>query len=205
MQKEKERLINELIEYGYLKTKEIIDAFKKVPRENFVEEDYRKHAYVNEPLPIRAGQTISQPLTVAAMTEALQPRKGSKILEIGAGSGYQAAILAETIGPSGIVITLERKSQLVEFARKNIEKSGYKNVKIVHSDGTDGWPKEAPYDRIIVTAAAQEVPKILINQLKHGRLVIPVNDKLFLIEKNKNVKETFLGYYAFVPLLKGEE
>lgn len=205
MQKEKDRLINELIDYGYLKTKEIIDAFRNVPRENFVEQEYKKHAYVNEPLPIREGQTISQPLTVAAMTEALQPKKGQKVLEIGAGSGYQAAILAEVVKP-GKIITLERISALVDFAKSNIEKCGYKNIKIIHSDGTNGYPEEAPYDRIIVAASAHGIPQPLVDQLKTGgRLVIPVGDEMLLIEKNGEIKKTFLGYYAFVPLLSGKE
>ncbi len=206
MQKGKDRLIDELIEYGYLKTKEVIDAFKKVPRENFVEQEYKKHAYANEPLPIREGQTISQPLTVAAMTEALQPRRGQKILEIGSGSGYQAAILAEIIGPRGKIITLERISALVDFAKNNIKTCNFKTIEIIHSDGTNGYPEEAPFDRIIVTASAREIPKALVNQLKEGgRLVIPVGDEMILVEKNKEIKKTFLGYYAFVPLLGGKE
>ena len=205
MQSAKERLIDELIDYGYLRTKEIIEAFRKVPRENFVEKEFIKQAYVNEPLPIREGQTISQPLTVAAMTEALQPRKGHKVLEIGAGSGYQAAILAEVVKP-GKIITLERKPRLVEFSRNNIKKCGYQNVSVIHSDGANGWPDEAPYDRIIVTASAREIPDALIAQLKEGgRLVIPVGDEMILVEKNKEIKKTFLGYYAFVPLLRGKE
>jgi protein-L-isoaspartate(D-aspartate) O-methyltransferase len=205
MQPEKERLISELIDYGYLKTPAVISAFKKVPRENFVEKEYVKQAYVNEPLPIREGQTISQPLTVAAMTEALQPRKGHKVLEIGAGSGYQAAILAEVVKP-GKIITLERKPRLVEFSKNNIKKCGYQNISVIHSDGANGWPDKAPYDRIIVTASAREIPQPLVDQLKAGgRLVIPVGDELILIEKNKELKKTFLGYYVFVPLLGGKD
>lgn len=206
MQKEKERLIREIIAYGYLKTPAIIRAFREVPREEFVEDDYKKYAYANEPLPIRGGQTISQPLTVAAMTEALMPKKGDKILELGAGSGYQAAILAEIVGPKGKIITLERKKELCEFAQKNLSKRGYKNIAVIHSDGVDGYPEEAPYDRIVVTASATDIPKPLIDQLKKGgRLVIPVGNEMILVEKNEEVKKTFLGYYAFVPLLSGKE
>ena len=205
MQSAKERLINELIDYGYLKTPAIISAFRKVPRENFVEKELIKQAYVNEPLPIRDGQTISQPLTVAAMTEALKPISGMKILEFGAGSGYQAAILAEIVKPAKI-ITLERKLLLADFAKNNLEKSGIKNVAVIYGDGADGWAEEAPYDRIIVTASAREIPAVLINQLAdHGRMVIPVGDEMILIEKNSEIKKTFLGNYAFVPLLKGKE
>ena len=206
MQREKQRLISELIDYGYLKTPLIIDAFRKVPREEFVEQEYRKQAYVNEPLPIRAGQTISQPLTVAAMTEALQPQKGQKILEIGAGSGYQTAILAEVVRSTGKIITLERKRELAVFARENLKNCGYKNVLVLHSDGKNGYPKEAPYDRVIVTASANEVPKALIDQLKKGgKLVIPVGNEMMLLEKNNELKKTFLGNYVFVPLLDEKE
>ncbi len=206
MQKEKERLIREIMDYGYLKTQPVIDAFRKVPREEFVEPEQRKLAYVNEPLPIRSGQTISQPLTVAAMTEALEPAKGQKILEIGSGSGYQAAILSEIIGPTGKIISLERIDSLAKFATENLKKCGYANVKVVHSDGSNGYPEEAPYDRIIVTASAKEIPQALIEQLKKGgRMVIPVGGEMYLIEKNKEIKKTFLGYYAFVPLLGGQE
>jgi protein-L-isoaspartate(D-aspartate) O-methyltransferase len=198
----KERLINSLINDGYLKRPDVIEAFRKVPREEFVLERYREHSYDNIPLPILEDQTISQPLTVAVMTEALQPRIGQKILEVGAGSGYQAAILAEIVGKSGRIITTDRVRGLVDFAWKNLKKAGYSNVTVVEWDGSEGYDKEAPYDRIIVTASAPEIPRPLIDQLKkNGRLVIPVRDEMFLVEKNKEMKKTLLGYYVFVPLV----
>ncbi|MBI4018303.1 MAG: protein-L-isoaspartate(D-aspartate) O-methyltransferase [Candidatus Aenigmarchaeota archaeon] len=195
------RLVREIIDMGFLRTEEIIAAFRKVPREEFVLPQYKEYAYANEPLPIAAGQTISQPLTVAAMTEALQPASGMKILEVGAGSGYQAAILAEIVGGKGKVITTEFIPELARFAQDNLARCGYKNVFVILHDGSLGYGKEAPYDRIIVTAAAPDIPQALTEQLKEGgRLVITVGDELFLVEKDKEIKKTFLGYYAFVPL-----
>ncbi|MBI2579214.1 MAG: protein-L-isoaspartate(D-aspartate) O-methyltransferase [Candidatus Aenigmarchaeota archaeon] len=197
----REKLVREIIETGFLRTEEIIAAFRKVPREEFVLPQFRDHAYANEPLPIAAGQTISQPLTVAAMTEALQPEKGQKILEVGSGSGYQAAILAEIAGNKGKIITTEFIPGLAKFAEENLKRCGYKNVFVILHDGSQGYEKEKPYDRIIVTAAAPNIPEPLIDQLKKGgKLVIPVGDEMFLVEKNKEIKKTFLGYYAFVPL-----
>ncbi len=202
LKEKKEALIRELIDYGCLKSKEVISAFRKVPREGFVLPKYMEYAYANEPLPIPEGQTISQPLTVATMTEALQPRKGDKILEVGSGSGYQASILSVITGSKGRVITTERIKKLCEFAKNNLRE--YRNVTVVHCDGSKGYEKEAPYDRIIVTASADRIPDELIRQLKpEGRLVIPVGNEMFLLEKKDNkIEKTFLGYYAFVPLVE---
>ncbi len=119
---EKRQLIATLVAEGALKTKKIIEAFRKVPREIFVLPQYKEYAYVNEPLPIMKGQTISQPYTVAVMTEALEPKPGNKILEVGAGSGYQAAVLAEIVGKKGKVVTIERIKELADFASKNLLK-----------------------------------------------------------------------------------
>src|SRR3989344_5644642 len=149
----KEQLIRELIDAGILRTKEIIDAFRAVRRENFVLPQYTKHAYVNEPLPIPAGQTISQPQTVAAMTEALAPKSGDVILEVGAGSGYQAAILAEIVGHGGRIITTEIIPELYEFAKKNLR--DYKNVTVLNIDGSRGY--DGKYDRILVAASAPQI------------------------------------------------
>lgn len=204
LSEKKERLINALISEGHLKTEAVIQAFRRVPRENFVPEDMRDYAYVDEPLPISEGQTISQPLTVAAMTEALDVRVDQKILEVGAGSGYQAALLSEIVGLKGKIITTERLEKLAKMASDNLKKTGCKNVKIIHWDGSQGYEKEAPYDRIIVTASAPSVPEPLVQQLKkRGKLVIPVGDEMFLIEKDKNgkISKKLLGYYVFVPLI----
>lgn len=197
---DKEQLVRELIEGGWLKSKPVIDAFKKVPRENFVRSEDKKYAYANYPLPIPGGQTISQPLTVAVMTEALEPKRGDKILEVGAGSGYQTAILSEIVGSTGKIITTEIIPELFEFAKKNL--GGYENIKVLNVDGSLGYPSERPYYRIIVTASAPSIPKPLIEQLEEGgRLVIPVGDRMIIAEKQDGkISETFLGFYAFVPL-----
>lgn len=199
----RESLIKELKDCGCLKSKEAVSAFKKVPRERFVLPEYRKYAYANEPLPIEEGQTISQPLTVAVMTEALHPKKGDNILEIGSGSGYQAAILSEIVGCRGRIITIERIKALFDFASSNLK--DYKNVTVIHGNGSKGYEKYAPYDGIIVTASAANIPETLITQLKpYGRMVIPVGNEMFLIEKRGGkIEKTFLGYYAFVPLVEG--
>ncbi|MBS3051137.1 MAG: protein-L-isoaspartate(D-aspartate) O-methyltransferase [Candidatus Aenigmarchaeota archaeon] len=200
MNEQKERLLRELIGEKWLRTKDVTDAFRKVPRENFVRPEDKKYAYANYPLPIPGGQTISQPLTVAVMTEALEARRGDKILEVGAGSGYQAAILSEIAGPTGKIITTEIIPELFEFAKGNL--AGYENVKVLNIDGSLGCEKESPYDRIIVTASAPSIPEPLVEQLKEkGRLVIPVGDRMVIAEKHDGeISETFLGFYAFVPL-----
>jgi protein-L-isoaspartate(D-aspartate) O-methyltransferase len=196
-----------LLEYwrstGIIIDREIFAAFEKVPRENFILQKYKADAYLDEPLPIGYGQTISQPTTVAIMTQALEPDSGQKILEIGTGSGYQAAILSELTGPKGKVYTLERIKDLALFAKKNLK--DYKNVLPIHADGTKGYAKAALYDRIIVTAAASELPMTIFKQLKEkGILVIPIEDHLFKItkQKSKPVMED-LGLFAFVPLIAG--
>ncbi len=204
LQEKKKQLIDSLMHEGVLKTKEIIEAFKKVKREEFVLLQYKEQAYVDEPLPISEGQTISQPYTVAVMTESLLPRSGQKILEIGAGSGYQAAILAEAVGKNGKVISVERKKELAEFSLGNLQRCGYDNVIVIQGDGTEGYEKEAPYDRIIVTARSPEIPEPLVRQLKvGGKMVIPVENEMFLIVKISvsEIEKTFLGHYSFVPLI----
>ena len=199
----KEMLIKYLTESGYLKTKEIINAFKKVPRQDFVPSKFKKYAYIDEPLPTLKGQTISQPATIATMTEALKPKKDDKILEIGAGSGYQSAILSEIVGSDGKVITIEILKELYKYAKEKLSK--YKNVMIIYGDGSLGYEQEKPYDGIIVTASAPCVPEPLKEQLKiGGRLVIPVGvyaQKMLLLTKTKRgFEETDLGYFMFVPL-----
>jgi protein-L-isoaspartate(D-aspartate) O-methyltransferase len=188
---------------GILTNEKILNAFKKVPRENFVLQKYKFEAYFDEPLPIGYGQTISQPTTVAIMTSALEPDKSDKILEIGAGSGYQAAIISELIGDKGKIYTLERIKDLAKFAKQNLK--SYKNVSVIHADGTKGYAKTAPYNKIIVTAAASELPLQIFKQLKEkGTMVIPIEDHLFKITKIKGQPQyEDLGLFAFVPLIIG--
>ena len=205
-----EKMVDLLVKDGYLHGKDVIKAFKKVDRENFISIENRPAAYEDTPLPIGFGQTISAPSMVAIMTEKLDAKKGMKILEIGAGSGYQAAILSEIVGKSGKVITIERIQEVAGYARKNLAK--YKNVKLIVGDGTLGYEKDSPYDRIIVTAAAPQIPQLLIEQLKIGGiLAIPVGDFLYgqefiLIKKKKikgkeKIEQEFVTGCVFVPLI----
>lgn len=165
---EKKRLIAKLRAEGWLKSSAVIRAFESVSRELFVKEEDIEQAYLDVPLPISKGQTISQPLTVAFMTELLDVKAGQKVLEIGTGSGYQAAILASIVGPSGKVYSVEIIPELVEFAKKNLEKAKIKNVEVFLSDGSIGLKRFAPYDRIITTAAAPQIPEPLKQQLRVG-------------------------------------
>ena len=183
----------------------VMAAMGRVPRHEFVPEDLRDHAYDNRPLPIGLGQTISQPYIVALMTDLLECGPTAKVLEVGTGSGYQAAVLGELVAE---VYTIEIVPELGESARRTLERLGYKNVAVRVGDGYLGWPEQAPFDGIIVTAAPTEIPPPLIEQLKPGgRLVIPVGEawtgqSLMVLEKRpdgtlsrKNVLPV-----AFVPL-----
>lgn len=207
LKERKESLINHLVEVGVLKTPRIIEGFKKIPRHLFVRKDYIRRAYDDIPLPTFKSQTISQPYTIAVMTEALNPEPSEKILEIGAGSGYQSALLGYCVGPKGKVITVELESDLVEFAKKNIKKVKLKNVKVIQGDGKKGYEKESPYDKCMITAACKEIPKPVIEQVKiGGRIVAPVNDffgqRMMVIDKlsKKKLKKKDLGSFVFVPL-----
>lgn len=202
------QLIKELIREGYLKTPEIIDAFYKVNRTDFVAGCFKKEAYVNEPLPIGCGQTISQPLTVAFMLELLKPKKGEKILDVGSGSGWQSSMLAYIVGEKGKIVAIERIPELSEFGRKNSRKYNFNNLKFIIGDGSVGFEEQAPYDKIIVAASAPgRIPEELKNQLKiGGRLVIPVGNSIWLTVKNgENAYEEkkFPGF-SFVPLIEGD-
>jgi len=202
-----EELINQLISGGYLKTPHIIRAFNKIQRRDFLPPDLIQQESQNLPLPIGHGQTISQPLTVAFMFELLSPEPGQKILDIGSGSGWTTAMLCEIVGPKGKVFGIERIAELKEFGQKNVTKYRFANVKFFCQDGSKGLPNQAPFDRIIVAAAAFEVPKELKQQLKiGGRMVIPTVDQdIRLIEKitEGEYKETIYPGFVFVPLVEG--
>lgn len=199
-------LIEELIRQGYLKTPEIIEAFYKIKRRDFLPKNLIAEESVNAPLPIGHGQTISQPLTVAFMFELLKPKKYQKILDIGSGSGWSTAMLAEIVGSKGKVFAIERVSELKEFGQKNIAKYKFSNVKFFCQDGTLGLPNQAPFDRIIVAAAAIEIPQALKDQLTiGGRLVIPTDaSDIRLIERidKDNYKEIIYPGFVFVPLIE---
>lgn len=187
-----------------IKDQIVIKAMLKVPRHQFVPPAFGHEAYDDYPLPIGQDQTISQPYIVAAMTEFLEVRKENRVLEIGTGSGYQTAILAEL---ANTVYTVERFNNLARAAMQRLQNLGYKNIRFKIGDGFFGWKEFAPYDRIIVTAAATEIPKPLTEQLvENGRMVIPIgpaySQKLFLVIKNNNrLKSRPLLDCVFVPLV----
>jgi protein-L-isoaspartate(D-aspartate) O-methyltransferase len=187
----------------------VLEAMRKVPRELFLPNSLREFAYEDSPLPIGGEQTISQPYIVAFMTEALMLRGGEKVLEIGAGSGYAAAVLSEIAAD---VYTVERLGRLADKAVATLADLGYDNVHILHGDGTRGWPEHAPYDAIVVAAGAPQVPKSLKQQLKvGGRLVIPVGAdqraqelvRVVHISTNQYRSEDIAGV-RFVPLIGDE-
>jgi len=205
-------VVDELIRTGHLKTPSIIRAFKKIKRKDFVLPQDQKRVEIDSPLPIGYGQTISQPLTVAFAIELLKPEAGDKILDVGSGSGWTTALLSEVTGQSGGVYGLEIVPELKEFGEKNLAKYNFikKGVaRILLAQGRRGLPEEAPFDKILVSAAAKEVPEELKKELKiGGRMVIPVGEEyrtqnLVLLEKtgeNKFKEEVFPGF-IFVPLV----
>lgn len=190
---------------GVLKTKEIIEAFSRVDRKDFVPEEFREYAYGDYPLPIAKDQTISQPTTVAFMLELLQPKQGEKILDIGSGSGWTTALLAFLVGKEGRVFGVERVPELVAFGNKNIKKYDAPQATISQAEKTLGLAKEAPFDKILVSAAAQSFPEALLSQLKEGgMLVIPVQNAVWSCKKlpqGKTEIQKFEGF-AFVPLIE---
>lgn len=200
-------MVGRLQRVGILKSPEVVVAMSKVPRHIFVPSDLAPVAYQDEPLPLGEGQTISAPHMVAMMLEALGPQSGHKVLEVGAGSGYHAALLAELVRPSGQVVSIERIHHLAVRARENLRAAGYPEVEVVEGDGSMGHAERSPYDRILVTAASPAPPPPLLDQLAHGgRLVIPVgttySQDLLQVERSPTgMRNTNLGGCAFVPLL----
>lgn len=201
---DKKELVESLKNFGLLKSKKVEEALLKVSREKFVGEENEKYAYDDIPLSIGHGQTISAPHMVAVMTEALDVIGGQKILEIGAGSGYQAAVLS-VLNHSGEVYTIENVKELYEFSRKNLK--SYKNINVIFGDGSEGYAKKAPYDRIIATCGCPDIPGPWLKQLRdRGKLLAPVGSmyvqSLVLVEKkDDSILKQDLGFpCAFVPL-----
>jgi len=191
-----------------VKDARLLKAMENTPRHLFVPQALRDHAYVDRPLPIGMGQTISQPYIVALMTELLELKGGEKVLEIGTGSGYQAAVLAQLVKT---VFSIEIVKPLADSSRALLERRGHKNVSVIHGDGYKGLKKQAPFDRIIITAAPPEIPEDLVAQLKPGGImVLPVGksyQELVVIEKKKDgtISKRSEGGVRFVPMVKPEE
>jgi len=208
----KEELLNELIGSGALRTPELIEAFQKIDRRKFVLEEYEAEAYGNFPLPIGYGQTTSQPFTVAFMLEALNPAVGEKILEIGTGSGWQTAILAEMVGDEGKVTGIERIPELKKMSEANLDEYSFvedEKVVLVVADGSKGAPQElvppGGFDKIIAAASGKNIPEEWKSQLKiGGRIVAPVENKVVVVDKisEKDYKMTEYPGFAFVPLIE---
>jgi protein-L-isoaspartate(D-aspartate) O-methyltransferase len=206
---EREAMVERQIESRGIREPTILEAFRSVPREEFLADEYRDIAYGDHPIPIEAGQTISQPYIVALMIHAGEIRAGDRVLEVGAGSGYAAAVMSRIAGQ---VIAIERQPDLVEVAQERMQRLGYDNVRIVEGDGTRGWAGEAPYDAILAAASGSHVPPAWVEQLADGgRIVMPVGDpgwvqKLVKVTKGPGGKliTEDLGAVRFVPLI-GEE
>jgi protein-L-isoaspartate(D-aspartate) O-methyltransferase len=213
---EREQAVERLVDAGYLRSREVIRAMKIVPREEFLPESLRQRAYVDTPLSIGYGQTISALHMVAMMADALNLETGQIILEVGCGSGYHAAVIAEVVAPQsggrqGHVYSIEIIPELVHFARENLRRAGYaEQITAILGDGSLGYVDQAPYDRIWVAAASPDIPRPLIKQLKEGGiLIIPVGN-LYLFQELLRVRKAgesiireSLGGVAFVPL-RGE-
>ena len=202
-QEERRLMVEEQIKKRGIKDSVIIEAFLKVPRHRFVPKKYRKMAYKDHPLPIGEGQTISQPYIVAYMTQILNLSKTDKVLEIGTGSGYQAAILGEL---SDSVYTIEIITSLGNRASKLLQEMGYDNVKVKIGDGYKGWEEYAPFDAIIVTCAPTEIPNALKNQLiEGGRIIIPVGsfyqNLIYLKKVDNKIKKKKVFPVRFVPMV----
>ncbi len=200
--RQRERMVREQLQARDIKDPRVLAAMLKVPRHEFVPPEYRDSAYSDHALPLKMGQTISQPYIVAYMTQALELRGTERVLEIGTGSGYQAAILAEIVPE---VYTIEIIPELHDYAVSILNRLGYRNIHFLVGDGYLGWPEKAPFDRIIVTAAPGKVPQPLIDQLAEGgRMIIPigvVDQELVIYEKTKSgIKQRSTIPVRFVPM-----
>ena len=202
-EEERKRMVELLRRQGISEV--VLQAMVQVKRHLFIPPQLIDQAYGDYPLPIGEGQTISAPHMVAMMCAYLELKRGEKVLEIGAGSGYHAAVIAELIGEEGRVYSIERIKWLVEFSSENLKNAGYKNVTVILGDGTLGLPEHAPYDKISVTCAAPDVPPPLLEQLKTGgKMVIPIGkfrQTLYIVEKKNGVKRERKCDVVFVPLL----
>jgi protein-L-isoaspartate(D-aspartate) O-methyltransferase len=200
-----ERLIERLRKDGYLRTGRVIQAMRQVRREAYTVAGFEHYAYDDAPMPIGQGQTMSAPHMVAMMAEALDVPEGAKVLEVGTGSGYHAAVLARLVGPRGSIVSVEYESSLARAAKASLAGEGVSNVVVHEADGAQGWPNGAPYDRVSVTCAVPKIPAALLTQLAaDGVLVAPVgrDPSRLLRIRRKDAKDLVedLGACAFVPL-----
>jgi len=201
---ERERMVEDQIRSRGIQNPRILSVIKEIPRHFFIPPPYDQAAYEDSPLPIGNQQTISQPYIVALMTELLNPGQDDSVLEIGAGSGYQAAILGKL---AKRVITIERIPEVADLARSNLSKLGIANVDLIVGDGTIGYPASAPFNGILITAATPQIPQPLIDQLaEEGRLVAPVGSREFqelirIVRNGSRIAESSHGGVRFVPLI----
>jgi len=198
-------LVRELIDQGVLKSKQIIKAFYTINRKHFVINSEKLNAYTDYPLPIGFGQTISQPHIIAHMLELLKVKKGDIVLDVGSGSGRTTTLLAQLVGRKGRVYGVDIIPELVSFGKKNLTRYGFTQAKIELAGTQYGLPKYAPYDKILVSAAGEEIPKELFDQLKSGgKMIIPIKNKVIsLIKKiDGRVEIEEFGEFTFVPLLR---
>ncbi len=204
--KEREKLVKKLKNTGYIRSEKVANAMYSVPRHHFLPGSMAHRAYVDTPQPIGSGQTISAPHMVAMMVEELEVEEGMKVLEIGGGRGYHAAVISRIVGEKGTVYSIERLPELAKKGKKVLQRLGYDNVELIISDGSEGYEKEAPYDRISVACGAPSIPQPLIEQLTQGgKMLIPVGGEYFqtLIRVTKledEIKQENLGGVLFVPL-----
>jgi len=208
--REREEKVRWLLRQGLLKSPRMAQAMLRVPREAFVLTEYRDYAYLEAPLPIPGrGATISCPHSYPLFYEALELKEGDRFLEVGAGSGYGAALAREIVGKGGLVVTMEIDEKTYGFAKENLEKTGYGDIRLILGDGSLGYPPEAPYDKICVTATCPKVPEPLIHQLRPGggKLAAPVGhpnaiQSLVLVEKELDgtLKTSILEEVLYVPL-----
>ncbi|MBA2859100.1 protein-L-isoaspartate(D-aspartate) O-methyltransferase [Methanococcus maripaludis] len=199
-------VIENLISRGYIKKQSVIDAILSVPRHKFISKSMESYAYVDSPLEIGYGQTISAIHMVGIMCEELDLDEGQNVLEVGTGSGYHAAVVSEIVGESGKVTTIERIPELFENSKKTLSELGYNNVEVVFGDGTKGYLENAPYDRIYVTASGPDVPKSLFEQLTDGGILLaPVGSHFQTLMRytkiNGSISQEKLLEVAFVPLI----
>ena len=203
-----EELLHHLQSIGVLRTPAIIQAFNAIDRRDFVTSEMAAAAYEDTALPLGLGQTISQPYTVAFMLELLQSQPNESVLEIGSGSGYVAALLSQIVGKKGRVVAVERLKAITKQAQENLRGYGFKQLKVITADGSLGYPDYAPYNRIIISAAAREIPESMEQQLAPGgRIVAPVGigeQAIVVLERrgNRFVRQSYPGF-VFVPLISG--